>query len=1294
MKTFQLIIIVLISLLLLGCGGGGSSSPSKDPIDVNHAPVATAGEDFTIYFNGSDDSKDIQFSGTASDSDGDELTYLWKKISGPEGELANEDTLTPYFKTAEVDSIVEVTFSFTVTDPDGLSHSDEIVVTLIPAVAVSINFQNFNTTEVQLFELHQLDQPLTEGVHQLEQQSYYFNIETLHIDLEKFYLIKALDNTTIEKQLHLVVKGDQLSSKLQLNAMTDAFYQSIKYSLSTDDISKYFSSIIKAVNSVISYDNMIQAPLLELPQALQVFASEYEQLLIAAETESRLFNALILFFDVELAPKNTENLRKTEPIKPALLRLPFGLNVEWQLNGVESSDDNLLLDVGTNSLSATVFFESTKLITYKSDYQVIDEITVAQQEVIVGQATTIDTINSQGEFSSIYVPENALSTDTTITVSEQQVNFSAHLSGEIASKILKLEPSGLSFQHPVSIQIPYFGNPTPEDLTVVRISEGDIVDRIAPDFIDVDNKIVHFKTEHFTKFVLDKNYFSQSSSEKVLNTLNDLSENVCDEQLLPSDDCDILDDLSNSDWEALLNIKEESDDTLYDLYSAWYAGRNIYHHLLANQAGNDVKKYNAVGESFLALFNDQAIIDSMGEKYLKILESGISEYDDITEMTAKAGVAFTFLKRKNKLDMLKLVGLFIGNPLPMDFASWYTTEVLGAANKALKELDNQLIGQQISRYYSLRTEEGEQFNSELFLASVKSSFKNQFEIDGYKVQYRYGFINDGSIGTYKKFPVDTYEGVLAFWRKVEIYYQRLIQYKAYATNANSFTPSPLIFGDLNENDSLIADNTLIEIFLDAYDWQHGSNEPYMTLSAIEIAGQPASLSTPHITIQRKQNELASVKNELITVDFNDLVYIDASKVNVHLESSVNYMRTNLTCTENNQTLTCESSLPQSLDWGINNLSLHVSVGSKFSITKPIRFDIKRSDINTPPKVTLVSQRNRTEYQESETIAYEVLATDDGSIDNISWRVIPSNGADVDISPDINGNKLSFTAPYVNNRTKLIISVTVKDDQGETTTRMKGITIEPSNTEFTGKFSTNWLDGKVFWRLNYHFDNNQMEESKMQFDKTHITFEEDSKTVKYSYEITSDGLIKYRNDMNYDMYIGTSYFNKDYIKLCWGGTAHENCWSDDYQNQFEYLFYDRQKADSFGEQAENTRGVYEVWGGNSLPSTGIDWFNPQRNGYKLLGKGKAGVTQKFYGNYKQFVIISRFGSSLYLDSILGSNGQYYGQSSTTSNVVEWENIQHAPDGKTATFKFVDSFYGFQSLDENISYIKIYTTRFKY
>ena len=100
-----------------GSSGGGDLSSGD-------APVASAGADVEV-----DPGASVTLDGSGStDPDGDALAYAWERASGAAVTLSGADTAQAAF-TAPVEP-GELVFRLTVTDPGGLTGSDEVTVTV------------------------------------------------------------------------------------------------------------------------------------------------------------------------------------------------------------------------------------------------------------------------------------------------------------------------------------------------------------------------------------------------------------------------------------------------------------------------------------------------------------------------------------------------------------------------------------------------------------------------------------------------------------------------------------------------------------------------------------------------------------------------------------------------------------------------------------------------------------------------------------------------------------------------------------------------------------------------------------------------------------------------------------------------------------------------------------------------------------------------------------------------------------------------------------------------------------
>lgn len=111
--------------LCIALSACGSSSSSSDTPAQNVAPVIEAGAEMSV-----DEMSSVALTATATDENGDSLTYSWAQTGGDTVELTDADTLTPSFTTPELaEGTHELTFELTVSDGE-LSATDSVVVTV------------------------------------------------------------------------------------------------------------------------------------------------------------------------------------------------------------------------------------------------------------------------------------------------------------------------------------------------------------------------------------------------------------------------------------------------------------------------------------------------------------------------------------------------------------------------------------------------------------------------------------------------------------------------------------------------------------------------------------------------------------------------------------------------------------------------------------------------------------------------------------------------------------------------------------------------------------------------------------------------------------------------------------------------------------------------------------------------------------------------------------------------------------------------------------------------------------
>ena len=100
-----------------------------DTVSTNRAPVANAGVDQRVETPATA----VTLSGSATDADGDTLTYAWTEVSDVGVTLTNASSAVATFAVAtEVDAPVELTFQLSVSDGTA-TDTDQTVIILLPA---------------------------------------------------------------------------------------------------------------------------------------------------------------------------------------------------------------------------------------------------------------------------------------------------------------------------------------------------------------------------------------------------------------------------------------------------------------------------------------------------------------------------------------------------------------------------------------------------------------------------------------------------------------------------------------------------------------------------------------------------------------------------------------------------------------------------------------------------------------------------------------------------------------------------------------------------------------------------------------------------------------------------------------------------------------------------------------------------------------------------------------------------------------------------------------------------------
>lgn len=120
----------LIMFMIIGCGGGSKSDLEQPEENTTQAtgnipPIANAGDDKRVVFNGAS----IKIIGTDSDSDGEVVSRKWREIEGSDSTVLTLLSTEKFFEYTPTGTGIH-TFEYTVTDNDGATASDKMILTL------------------------------------------------------------------------------------------------------------------------------------------------------------------------------------------------------------------------------------------------------------------------------------------------------------------------------------------------------------------------------------------------------------------------------------------------------------------------------------------------------------------------------------------------------------------------------------------------------------------------------------------------------------------------------------------------------------------------------------------------------------------------------------------------------------------------------------------------------------------------------------------------------------------------------------------------------------------------------------------------------------------------------------------------------------------------------------------------------------------------------------------------------------------------------------------------------------
>ena len=655
MKNFKFLIVgfLAVSLVFIGCGGGGGSSSSSSSQNVNGNASGTA-----------------------------QLGY----ISGGDVKL---------YVLSDLDNYIAITKSSTSTD-------------------------------------------------QAEAGSFIF--ENIALDANKYYLVEISNGKDIDPNddgkiesgeavdlngtIHALAKGEDLTSgDVRLNALTDMAYQKLKGSLSSLSSSQIDTKLTETAqeylydidgDGVVSQKDLLKFDPIKnrdkTKKSYKDILDIYVPKLHSGADEDDKLVSLMYLDNPRIVIKNGALQEVPFNLEVSIENKPENTTVKWYLDDIEKASINEQISNDGAYLITAKIYKGTKLLkTISSRVIATKKVEIASIDVDISKDNIVfvtDDSNSSLAGAKVTIPKGALKTNTKITIKKSSMNIIPNTDGISISDVIVMEPSGLKFDKPVQIRIPYNKNIDIENQTIriARYSDGGKIDYIEPLFVDKDTHEVVFETEHFTEFKAEKSHFYETADEKFINALN---------QEFPSYGYDI------DDWKPILNVEVTKSITVYDVVIDYFKNKEI-----VDTIDNATKKWQGLASAYRQLYGNPEIMKEAHQRWNNVKEG----FDNLKYISV-----ITSFKDGIKEGIKSAIGLpnMSGETVADEFLD-YDEYIFNQGDKAFLMYEDIVFGLQIENYFDLKnmvpTANGSQLRKELYSTkgiteeSVKISGEN-FDVD-------------------------------------------------------------------------------------------------------------------------------------------------------------------------------------------------------------------------------------------------------------------------------------------------------------------------------------------------------------------------------------------------------------------------------------------------------------------------------------------------------------------------------------------------------------------------------------
>jgi len=497
------------------------------------------------------------------------------------------------------------------------------------------------------------------------EQAGSFSFTNLNLETDEYYLLKisagkdidANDDgivdttfTDLNGSVHALVKGSELASTtIRVNAISDMVFQKMKDSLSTastkeieDDLAKNAQEYLYDIDgdgSVTNKDIVLFNPLTDAAKSKKSYrdiVNVYVPKLHTNADDTIKFSSVIYINPPQIEIENGTMQVVPFNLKASITNIPDDMKIQWTLNDVNKTNINeTITEDGIYTIKAFLYKDSTYITSVSKSVIATSEKELSSLDINVSKENKIFVThdsNSSLAGTEITIPQDALQTSKKISVKSSSLNMIPAQDGVSISDVLVMEPSGLQFDKPVTIRMPYNAdlNTDISNIKIARYNDGGIIDYIEPLYVDTKTHEVVFETEHFTKFEAKTTYpvlslgkyipFKDTKDEEFIKTLN---------TLFPEYENDM------NTWAKILNVfidQENKKLTIYDLLRTYIENRNMYEIIQGTSSNKHIEAIYALYPDVIEANRNMQVWNevNLGFQTISLIESAKTSVENIT----------------------------------------------------------------------------------------------------------------------------------------------------------------------------------------------------------------------------------------------------------------------------------------------------------------------------------------------------------------------------------------------------------------------------------------------------------------------------------------------------------------------------------------------------------------------------------------------------------------------------------------------------------------------------------------